>query len=59
MIFPDTIVISELMKPAPAAGVKRWFAGLAEEAAATTAVTLAELESFCRKVNDGLPLWAR
>ena len=43
MIVPDTIVISELMKPAPAAGVKRWFAGLTEEPAATTAVTLAEL----------------
>ena len=45
MIVLDTNVVSELMKPGPAAGVKRWFAGLTEEPVATTAVTLAELKA--------------
>ena len=53
MIVLDTNVISELMKPAPDPGVRRWFAGLTEEPVATTAVTLAELKAGIAFLPDG------
>ena len=53
MIVLDTNVISELMKPVPDRGVRRWFAGLTGEPVATTAVTLAELKAGIAFLPDG------
>ena len=53
MVVLDTNVISELMRPVPDPGVKRWFAGLADEAVATTAVTIAELKAGIAFLPDG------
>ncbi len=43
MIVLDTNVLSELMKPAPAAGVLRWMAGQPATGLYTTSITQAEI----------------
>ncbi len=53
MIVLDTNVISELMKPAPDAGVRDWLAGIRDRPLTTTAVTVAEIEFGLRRLPDG------
>lgn len=43
MIILDTIVVTELMRPAPEAHVLRWFGNQAAEDLYVTAVTMAEI----------------
>lgn len=43
MIILDTNVVSELMKPTPDAGVRKWLRGLGEDALATTSICLSEI----------------
>ena len=53
MIILDTNVISEVMKPAPHAGVMAWLRKQLLEELATTAITLAEINYGLRRLPHG------
>ena len=53
MIVLDTNVISELMRPAPNAGVVRWVDGWPAGGLAVTAVTVAEVLYGMARLEDG------
>ncbi|MFU8897223.1 MAG: type II toxin-antitoxin system VapC family toxin [Gammaproteobacteria bacterium] len=53
MIVLDTNVISELMRPAPDAGVKAWLAGQDPLELATTTITIAEIQRGIVRMPDG------
>lgn len=53
MIVLDTNVLSELMRPEPAASVTSWVLGLRGAEVFTTAVTVAELRYGVARLPDG------
>lgn len=54
MIILDTNVLSELIRPAPAAEVKNWMLErTGEEPLATTAITIMEIEYGLARLPDG------
>jgi len=53
MIVLDTNVVSELMRPAPAARVLRWGDSAEGSASSITAITAAELHAGVERLDDG------
>ena len=53
MIVVDTNVVSELMRPSPAAQVREWVSAQAPNELCTTAITVAEIRYGLARLADG------
>lgn len=53
MIFLDTNVVSELMRPEPDDRVRRWVSGRRADELGTTAITVAEIRHGIERLPDG------
>jgi len=53
VIVIDTNVVSELMRPSPAAQVREWISAQAPDGLCTTAITVAEIRYGLERMPDG------